>query len=92
MNLLKEQNKVQIDLCRNCVNAFNCSLKINHFDVVSQCEEHDSWESVELPEEIEAETHILPKTYQGLCSNCEHFNNCTLKEEQTIVLSCEQYS
>ena len=91
MNLLKTKN-TNVDLCRNCLNVFNCSLKSSPFENVSQCEEHTSIEELELPEEITIETHVLPKTFQGLCSNCDHFDDCTLKDRQTIVLSCEQYS
>jgi hypothetical protein len=83
-------SKVDNNLCSNCVNEVHCTYKHETYLAVSQCEEHTI--SQEYQKKIE---HTIEKStftaFLGLCSSCDHVNDCTLKEEQVAVICCEQY-
>jgi len=68
----------------------NCTYKKDSFSAVSHCEEH--WPNEEFQKKLE---HIEEKStftaFLGLCSDCDHVHNCTLKEDQVTVICCEQY-
>lgn len=80
----------KVDLCRNCTNAFSCSLKSNHDLVVTQCEEHEEERGLSIIEQ-DSVSETSNQTFTSLCQNCEHLSYCSLKDSREVVLVCEQY-
>ncbi len=76
-------------ICSNC--DFKPTCSINRIELaVYFCEEH--YTTLEKKQEI-----IKPKeksknqNYNGLCSSCDNFKGCVLREENQIIFNCEHY-
>ncbi len=88
--------KIQLSgLCINCLNAEECSYRVNHTRPIIFCEEFaciDTSDSISniigaIPK-IENAVNPLPK---GICSNCKNIVTCNLQKADDIVINCEEY-
>jgi hypothetical protein len=87
-NVFKIAHKV--DLCRNCIHTFNCSLKSSFASTVLQCEEHQE-ERENNMKRAEISLKESVNYFAGLCQTCEHNKTCSLKEGQNLIIVCEHY-
>ena len=82
-----------IQLCENCLNKQSCLYSSQSF--VTQCEEHEiEIKKVEFKEEKNAlynTDKITQEEYKGICTTCDYVKNCSLREENELILSCEHY-
>lgn len=77
-------------LCFNCVYSGICSTESQTTMPIMYCEEHYVKGSDEKPfvansKQTESTNHI------GLCTSCDHKNNCSLRAENKIIINCEHY-
>lgn len=97
MEILTKKNSLndetfidKLSLCTNCINSMDCSLKSNIDGRVSYCEEHAVVKEQVLINNKREKEEIL-KTFSSLCQTCEHDTNCSLKDNRSIIIECEQY-
>ena len=77
-------------LCYNCAYSGLCHTESQATTTILQCEEHFTEASDEKPfvansKQTENTNHF------GLCTSCDHQENCSLKNETKIILNCEHY-
>jgi hypothetical protein len=88
--------KIQISgLCINCLNAEECSYRVNHTRPIIFCEEFTCTDHSVSKSNI---TKVIPKienslnfSLKGICSNCENIETCNLQKTDESVISCEEY-
>ncbi len=88
--------KIQLSgLCINCLNAEECSYRVNHTRPIIFCEEFSCIDPSESKSNI---ARVIPKienslnsSLKGLCSNCENSETCNLQRTDDIVINCEEY-
>ncbi|MBT3178227.1 MAG: hypothetical protein HOG03_08030 [Desulfobacula sp.] len=82
-------------LCINCINADECSYRMNHTKPVIFCEEFsctDLSKSKTITNKpidlVDSPIISFPKE---ICSNCEDLEICCLQKKDSNVIRCEQY-
>lgn len=76
-------------ICSNCVFTTNCSLNSLELPIY-YCEEHST--KTDENQEINIPTNTTKnQEYSGLCSSCDNFVGCFLREENQIIFNCEHY-
>ena len=88
--------KIQLSgLCINCLNAEECSYRVNHTRPIIFCEEFSCFDPSESKSNI---ARAIPKienslnsSLKGICSNCENIETCNLQRTDDIVINCEEY-
>lgn len=77
-------------LCYNCVYSGLCYTESQAKVSILHCEEHFTKGSNERPfvansNQTETTNHL------GLCTSCDHKENCSLRAENEIIINCEHY-
>ena len=88
--------KIQLSgLCINCLNADECSYRVNHTRPIIFCEEFlctDPPESKNnIDRVIKKADYSIDLPAKGLCSNCENRETCNLQKTDDDVINCEEY-
>lgn len=92
--MISTAEKKQKELCKNCANLSGCIYNQSSVSPVYECEEFEL-DIVPLLQEVMPKPSFTSepvRIFQDLCSTCDHLLYCNLKEENTIVLTCEQYN
>ena len=79
-----------IHLCVNCENQVHCLFSSDKD--TTQCEEYaiSSTEKPTTPFIEETKSVSIPD-YKGICTTCDYVENCSLRQDDSIILSCEHY-
>lgn len=85
-----ETQRMNPELCVSCVHAADCIYRTKG-KAVHHCDEYEGIAGFESRIMVQPEpVHENPEMLQGLCLNCKHKENCTLKT-QGGVWHCEEY-
>ena len=84
-----------VHLCVNCENKQSCIYSAGH-DLtkkdISSCEEYTLPRTEKRKVSSELKEEAIPtELYMGICTSCDHLNNCSLRQKDSITLSCEHY-
>ena len=85
-----EMNKNQW-LCYNCIYSGLCNIESQANTPIYHCEEHFVKGSDEKPFVANNSKQTETTHYIGLCSSCDHKENCALRRENEIIINCEHY-
>jgi hypothetical protein len=84
-----------LGLCINCLNADECSYRLNHTKPIIFCEEFSCTDPSEPKSNItKVSTEVKSSnnsSLKGLCSNCENTKTCNLQRTDETVINCEEY-
>lgn len=84
-----------MNICFNCVNRTNCSLRKENSGLIWDCSEFStSSKSTALSSTLnENDTHTDRDAdkVSGLCQNCELIDNCTWYRKDAVIFHCEHY-
>ena len=85
-------NKLNVEyagICSNCRFTSNCSHRDRAHNIISSCEEHESYREERALHKSSNATSV--KSFEGLCSNCENVDQCMLPDKGKIIFTCEEY-
>ena len=82
-------------LCINCLNARECSYRVNHMRPIIFCEEflcaNPSESKYTITGSVSKVENPINSPAKGICSNCENIETCSLQKTDNTVIYCEEY-
>ena len=80
---------MEANICNNCVNVTSCMYQHTSKSQIL-CELH------EMQQQVPEKTKTIPSnnigSINGLCSTCDHNNDCKLRSSEHFIFQCEHYS
>lgn len=75
-------------ICINCRYSEGCFIRQYATNAIWQCNQYAQEKTFGYNEKT---TQLQEEKVVGLCMNCDHVKNCSLRHEGKVIFHCEEY-